>query len=107
MRQQLPVGVGPDDRMPTGRREPKERPADEATQQKPSPESGQEKKEEHHYQEQENARDELTEALDRAAPSSPQACVFFRRRQTSFISVYVGVPLGSVSPIDPLSPQRR
>ncbi|EHE9276889.1 hypothetical protein IFW03_004737 [Salmonella enterica] len=67
VRQQLPVGVGPDDRMPSGSREPKERPADEATQQEPSPESGKEEKEEHHYQEPGNARNEQTEALDRAA----------------------------------------
>ncbi|KDV42148.1 serine/threonine protein kinase [Escherichia coli O145:H25 str. 07-3858] len=31
MRQQLPVGVGPDDRMPLGSREPKVRPADRTT----------------------------------------------------------------------------
>ncbi|ERD98663.1 hypothetical protein L667_17800, partial (plasmid) [Escherichia coli 95JB1] len=31
VRQQLPVGVGPDDRMPPGSREPKERPADRTT----------------------------------------------------------------------------
>ncbi|EMV83525.1 hypothetical protein EC2861200_3401 [Escherichia coli 2861200] len=29
--QQLPVGVGPDDRMPPGSREPKVRPADRTT----------------------------------------------------------------------------
>ena len=31
VRQQLPVGVGPDDRMPPGSREPKVRPADRTT----------------------------------------------------------------------------
>ncbi|MEN2736123.1 hypothetical protein WBU86_28250 [Escherichia coli] len=31
VRQQLPVGVGPDDRMPSGSREPKVRPADRTT----------------------------------------------------------------------------
>ncbi|EFI4405705.1 hypothetical protein GXV27_004938 [Escherichia coli] len=31
VRQQLPVGVGPDDRMPPGSREPKVRPADGTT----------------------------------------------------------------------------
>ena len=31
LRQQLPVGVGPDDRMPPGSREPKVRPADRTT----------------------------------------------------------------------------
>ncbi|EFW6053082.1 hypothetical protein H3Z08_002749 [Salmonella enterica] len=31
VRQQPPVGVGPDDRMPSGSREPKVRPADNAT----------------------------------------------------------------------------
>ncbi|ENT2053780.1 hypothetical protein ACFDV5_004556 [Salmonella enterica] len=39
VRQQLPVGVGPDDRMPPGSRKPEVRPADRTTLQKS--ESGQ------------------------------------------------------------------
>lgn len=50
VRQQLPVGVGPDDRMPPGSREPKVQPADRTTLQKS--ESEQQIKEQHHHQEQ-------------------------------------------------------
>ncbi|MCR1097131.1 hypothetical protein MOQ12_22735, partial [Escherichia coli] len=54
VRQQLPVGVGPDDRMPPGSREPKVRPADRTTLQ--YSESEQQIKEQQHQEQFHNIR---------------------------------------------------
>ncbi|HFV4331848.1 TPA: hypothetical protein ACH9LY_005128, partial [Escherichia coli] len=54
VRQQLPVGVGPDDRMPPGSREPKGRPADRTTLQ--YSESEQQIKEQQHQEQFHNIR---------------------------------------------------